>query len=111
MSPLSLHSSFSQLLTGAGDRTQAELEAALGVHKSDGLVSQYAQLSSNNQALKTANILALNKGFTPYQSFVQNLKDGFGSEVKEYDMVNNKRRAVAEVIKIILFYLILFSKP
>jgi len=101
LSPLSLHSSFSQLLTGAGGRTQAEVEAALGVRKSDGLVRQYAQLSAISPALKTANILALNKGFTPYQSFVKTLKDGFGSEVKKYDMVNNKRRAVAEINRIV----------
>eukprot|EP00091_Calanus_sinicus_P023891 TRINITY_DN8304_c0_g1_i3.p1 TRINITY_DN8304_c0_g1~~TRINITY_DN8304_c0_g1_i3.p1 ORF type:complete len:461 (-),score=110.69 TRINITY_DN8304_c0_g1_i3:108-1490(-) len=101
LSPLSLHSSFSQLLTGAGGRTQAEVEAALGVRKSDGLVSQYAQLSSSNQALKTANILALNKWFTPYKSFVQKLKDGFGSKVKTYDMVNKKGRVVAEINSIV----------
>ena len=57
-------------------------------------MKEYAKLGSANLALKTANILTLNRGFTPNKSFVNFLKKGFGSEVKEYDMVNNKMREV-----------------
>ena len=50
-------------------------------------MKQYDRLSSTNQALKTANILALNRGFTPNRSFV--------------NLVNNKMRAVAEINRIV----------
>ena len=64
-------------------------------------MKEYAKLGSANLALKTANILALNRGFTPNRSFVNFLKIEFGSEVKEYDLVNNKIRAVAEINRIV----------
>jgi len=101
LSPISLHSTFSQVLIGAGGRTQAELEAVLGVSRSRRLGDQFSRISRNNPALKTANIMALNRGFTPAKSFVQLLKNGFGTDVKEYDMVNNKRRTVSEVNRIV----------
>ena len=74
-----------------------QLEKALGVQRSRDLVNQYRKIRSNNPTLKTANILVLNKGFTPNKGFVQFLSDGFGSQVSEYDLVNSKGRAVGEV--------------
>ena len=97
LSPLSIHSVFTQVLIGAGGKTQAELARILGISRSRRLKDQYSQLSADMPALKTANILALNKGFTPAKSFVQYLKNGFGSEVREYDMKNDKIGTVEEV--------------
>ena len=42
--------------------------------------------------------MALNSGFSPAVSFVKFMKDGFATEGKEYDMINDKKRTVAEVI-------------
>jgi len=101
LSPLSLHSTLSQALTGSGGRTQAELEAVLGVRRSVGLVDQYSTVTRNIPSVQTSNIVALNTGFTPARSFVKYLKYGFGAEVKVYDMINNKTGTVREINSIV----------
>merc|ERR1712115_69507 len=46
VSPHSLHSTFSQVLQGAGGRTQSQLEDVLGVHQGETLLEQYRTLST-----------------------------------------------------------------
>merc|ERR1719167_1614748 len=46
VSPHSVHSTFSQVLQGAGGRTQSQLEDVLGVTQGDSLVDQYTTLST-----------------------------------------------------------------
>jgi len=97
ISPLSLHSTFSQALIGAGGRTQAELEGVLGVTRSRSLADQYSNIHTNIDSLNIANILALNTGFQPKQNFINFLEDSFGTRVKEYDFHNQKDKSVQEI--------------
>jgi len=97
ISPLSLHSTFSQALIGAGGRTQAELEGALGVTRSRSLADQYSNIHTNIASLNIANILALNTGFQPKQNFIKFLEDSFGTNVKEFDFHDEKDKSVKEI--------------
>ena len=98
LSPFSLHSTFSQVLIGAGGRTQAELEDALGVARSRSLAKQYSKIHGNLSFLKIANLLALNKGFEPNNIFIDFIQRGFGTKVNEYDFHNNKLESINKVM-------------
>jgi len=98
VSPYSLHSVFSQLMHGSIEDTRTELRTALQispVSRSD-LLQQYRTLASSVPSLKTANLLAVKKGFKPKTEYVDNVKRTFGSDVKEFDF-SNPRKVAQEI--------------
>ena len=96
-SPISLHTALSQVLYGAEGNTQTELRTALGVRATEGLVRQYRDIRRRNQNLKTSNIIALHRGFSPKPTFINRLRAGFNSRVEEFDMVGDKTGTINEV--------------
>jgi len=96
-SPISLHTALSQVLYGAEGNTQTELRTALGVRPTEGLVRQYRDIRRRNQNLKTSNIIALHRGFSPKPTFINRLRAGFNSRVEEFDMVGDKTGTINEI--------------
>ena len=85
------------MLIGAGGQTKAELEHALGVHRSRSLATKYSQIHGNLSFLRIANILALSRGFSPKDIFLDFIQRGFGTKTKEFDFINKKIESVDEV--------------
>jgi len=100
-SPYSLHSVFTQLMLGSDGRTKSQLQDVLGVSASDNTVSQYREITSGLRSgpskLAVANQLAVASGFKPKQSFSRLLRDGFGSDIREYDFGLNKDKSVRQI--------------
>jgi len=103
VSPHSLHSTFSQVLQGAGGRTQSQLEDVLGVHQGETLVQQYRTLgtqlsrSGDGATLKEANLLAVASGFKPKPSYSSDLLRGFRSEIREFNFGTDSANSVREI--------------
>jgi len=104
VSPHSLHSTFSQVLQGAGGRTQSQLEDVLGVTQGDSLVDQYrtlgTQLSRSGDGLATvkeANLLAVATGFKPKSDYSSDLLGGFQSEIREFNFGTDSANSVKEI--------------
>ena len=91
------------MLIGAGGQTKAELERALGVHRSRNLAIQYSEIHGNLSSLRIANILALSNGFSPKDNFIDFIQRGFGTKTKEYDFINRKIKSVDEVTFLIYY--------
>jgi len=89
------------MLIGAGGRTKAELEHALGVHRSRSLATKYSQIHGNLSFLRIANILALSRGFSPKDIFLDFIQRGFGTKTKEFDFINKKIESVDEINRIV----------
>jgi len=101
VSPHSLHSTFSQVLSGAGGRTQSQLESVLGVRAGDSLVEQYRtlshQLSRGVATVNEANLLAVATGFKPKAQYNNDLLRGFKSEIREFDFGTDRENSVREI--------------
>jgi len=103
VSPHSLHSTFSQVLQGAGGRTQSQLEDVLGVTQGDSLVDQYRILgqqlsrSGGGATLKEANLLAVATGFKPKPAYSSDLLRGFQSEIREFNFATDRTNSVREI--------------
>jgi len=103
VSPHSVHSAFSQVLQGAGGRTQSQLEDVLGVTQGDSLVDQYTTLSTQlsrsaaGATFKEANLLAVATGFKPKTGYSSDLLRGFQSEIREFNFGTNSANSVREI--------------
>ena len=103
VSPHSVHSTFSQVLQGAGGRTQSQLEDVLGVTQGDSLVDQYRILgqqlgrSAGGATLKEANLLAVATGFKPKSNYSIDLLRGFQSDIREFNFGTDSVNSVKEV--------------
>ena len=100
-SPYSLHSVLSQVMYGAGWRTQSQLSQLLGIRPSQTVLSQWSDLSlgltRGSAQLNTANQLAVARGFKPEPAFSQLLGRAFQSSITEYDFAGDRAKAVQQV--------------
>ena len=101
LSPYSLHSTFSQIISGAGGQTKKELETVLRVGGVTDLTEQYRRvrlgLSRGGAQVREANMLAVAEGFKPKEEFRRGLQTGFQSSVREFDFARNGLGVVQKV--------------
>ena len=101
LSPYSLHSTFSQIISGAGGRTKKELERVLRVGGVTDLTEQYSRvrlgLSKGDVQLREANMLAVDKALKLKKEFRRALQAGFQSSVREFDFARKGPEAVQKV--------------
>lgn len=104
VSPVSITAALSMLSLGAGGTTRRELELVLGIESTDqqrnAVTQALASLAmvppnfdSQEQVVRVANALWVQKGLALKPSFVASMREGFGAPVRPIDFASSPGKA------------------